>query len=87
MLGPKDLTLSWPRYLFAAWRRGKRTSLLTAAPYEELLPLPLDEVRRRLGVPPASAAHPSGVLVANRVGDGHDFSWSTAPASDATRAA
>lgn len=86
-LGPKDLTLSWPRYLFAAWRRGKRASLLTAAPYEELLPLPLDEVRQRLGVPPASKAHPGGVLVANRLGDGHDFSWSTAPASDATRAA
>jgi ubiquinone biosynthesis protein COQ4 len=85
VLGPKDLTLSWPRYLYAAWRRGKQTSLLSAAPYEELLPLPLDEVRRRLGVPPASATHPEGVLVANRTGD--DMSWTTAPSSAPPRAA
>jgi ubiquinone biosynthesis protein COQ4 len=87
VLGPKDSTLSWPRYLYAAWRRGTQTSLLTAAPYEELLPLPLDEVRRRLGVPPASEAHPGGILVANRIGEGRDFNWSTAPASDVQRAA
>jgi len=69
LIGPKDLKLSWPRYLYAAWRRGKRTSLLTVARYEELLPLPLDEVRRRLGVPPAGEAHPGGIVVANRVDD------------------
>lgn len=88
-LGPKDLTLAWQRYLYAAWRRGKRTPLLTVAPYEELLPLPLDEVRRRLGVPPASEAHPGGILVASRVGDGADFGWSAAPApaSDKIQAA
>lgn len=66
LIGPKDVKLSWPRYLYAAWRRGKRTSLLTAARYEDLLPLPLDEVRRRLGVPPADEAHPGGIVVANR---------------------
>lgn len=69
LVGPKDLKLSWPRYLHAAWRRGKRTSLLTVARYEELLPLPLDEVRRRLGVPPAGEAHPDGIVVANRDAD------------------
>jgi ubiquinone biosynthesis protein COQ4 len=87
VLGPKDLTLSWPRYLHAAWQRGSQTSLLTAAPYEELLPLPLEEVRRRLDVPPASTAHPGGILVANRVGDGRDFNWSAAPSSEAPRPA
>jgi ubiquinone biosynthesis protein COQ4 len=87
VLGPKDLTLSWPRYLYAAWRRGKQTSLLSAAPYEELLPLPLDEVRRRLGVPPASAAHPDGIVVANRTGDGPDMTWTATPASERSRAA
>ena len=69
LIGPKDLKLSWPRYLYAAWRRGKRTSLLTVARYEELLPLPLDEVRARLGVPPAAEAHPGGIVIANRVDD------------------
>jgi len=82
LIGPKDLRLSWQRYLYAAWRRGKRTSLLTAARYEELLPLPLDEVRRRLGVPPAHEAHPAGIIVAQRTGTGpRDFTWTTASAA------
>lgn len=80
LIGPKDWKLSWPRYLYAAWRRGRRTTQLTLARWEELLPQPLDEVRRRLGVPPAHAAHPGGIIVAQRVGDGsRDFSWTTAP--------
>ena len=86
MLGPKDLSLSWPRYLYAAWRRGKQTSLLTVARYEELLALPLDEVRRRLGVPPASATHPDGIVVASRV-DGRVDVWTTVQEPAARRAA
>ena len=64
-VGPKTLDLYWPRYLFRAWRRGRRASLLAAARYEELLALPLEDVRRRLGVAPASEAHPGGILVWN----------------------
>ena len=68
VIGPKDLSLSWQRYLFAAWRRGRRASWLPLARYEELLPLPLDEVRSRLSIIPAAVAHPSqGILVAERV--------------------
>jgi ubiquinone biosynthesis protein COQ4 len=66
VIGPKDLTMSWARYLLRAWRRGRRATLLTAAPYERLLPLPLEEVRRQLGIQPADAAHPGGILVGNR---------------------
>jgi len=66
VLGPHDLTFYWPRYLFNAWRRGRATSLLSVARYEELLPLPLGEVRRRLALPPAHVAHPSGIIVASR---------------------
>jgi len=62
--GPKSLDLAWPRYLWRAWRRGVRASLLPAAHYEALLPLPLAEVRRRLGVSPPEEAHPGGILVA-----------------------
>lgn len=65
-LGPKSLDLHWPRYLFRAWRRGSRASLLAAARYEELLPLPLEEVRRRLGVSAPEQAHPAGILVATQ---------------------
>jgi ubiquinone biosynthesis protein COQ4 len=65
VIGPKTLDLFWPRYLFRAWRRGRGASLLAAARYEELLPLPLEEVRQRLAVAPASEAHPGGILVWN----------------------
>lgn len=65
VVGPRSLDLFWPRYLWRAWRRGARATLLAAAPYEELLALPLDEVRRRLAVSPPDEAHPSGILVAN----------------------
>ncbi len=66
VLGPKGTSLYWQRYLWRAWRRGKRAALLTVVPYEALLPLPLDEVRRRLRITPPAVAHPEGVLVARR---------------------
>ncbi|HZR79931.1 MAG TPA: Coq4 family protein [Candidatus Binatia bacterium] len=64
--GPKAPSLSWQRYLYRAWRRGRRAAQLPLAPYEELLPQPLDEVRRRLGIDPPHVAHPEGIIVANR---------------------
>lgn len=60
-MGPKSWDLAWPRYLWRAYRRGRRAKLLTAAPWEELLPLPLAEVRERLRVEPAAAWHPEGI--------------------------
>jgi ubiquinone biosynthesis protein COQ4 len=61
VMGPKSWDLAWPRYLWRAYRRGRRATLLTAAPYEELLPLPVAEVRERLGIEPAAAWHPAGI--------------------------
>ncbi|HSQ01379.1 MAG TPA: Coq4 family protein [Candidatus Dormibacteraeota bacterium] len=66
VLGPHDLSLYWQRYLFRAYRRGRRAALLTPVPYEKLLPVPLAEVRRQLAIEPPQVAHPEGVLVANR---------------------
>ena len=71
LLGPKDPTCYWQRYLFRAWRRGRRASLLTAAPYERLLPLPLEDVRRQLAIQPACEAHPHGILLGNRGEEPH----------------
>jgi ubiquinone biosynthesis protein COQ4 len=71
VIGPKDPTFHWQRYLYNAWRRGRAAHLLTAAPYERLLTLPLDEVRRQLGVRPASEVHPNGILVGNRGEEPH----------------
>jgi ubiquinone biosynthesis protein COQ4 len=62
-LGPKTLDAHWQRYLLRCWRRGRRASLLVLAPYEELLPEPLDEVRQRLGIAAPESAHPGGILV------------------------
>jgi ubiquinone biosynthesis protein COQ4 len=56
----------WQRYLFRAWRRGRRARWLPAVRYERLLAMPLDEVRARLGIDPPEIAHPEGIMVANR---------------------
>ena len=60
-MGPKSWDLAWPRYLWRAYRRGRRATLLTAAPYEELLPLPVAEVRERLAIEPAAMWHADGI--------------------------
>ena len=44
----------WHQYLREGWQRGAETAKagqLLAAYYEELLPLPLEQVRRELGIP------------------------------------
>jgi ubiquinone biosynthesis protein COQ4 len=52
----------WLAYDFRAWRRGRQAAWLPALPFEELLPLRLDTVRRLAGVAEALEAHPGGVL-------------------------
>ncbi len=63
---PHGGRVAWPRYLLRAWRRGRRARPLVLARYEDLLARPLDEVRRALGIEPASVAHPAGIVVAHR---------------------
>jgi ubiquinone biosynthesis protein COQ4 len=60
-VGPKSWDLGWPRYLWRAYRRGQRAKLLTAAPFEELLSLPVPEVRAKLGIEPAAVWHADGI--------------------------
>ena len=62
LIGPKDWRATWPRYLYRAWRRGRRAACLTVVPYEVLLPLPLEDVRTLLGIQPAAEAHPLGII-------------------------
>ena len=47
-----------PRRAFEAFCRGRRAAFLSAQPFEELLTLPLDLVRRRLGIGPPRRDHP-----------------------------
>jgi ubiquinone biosynthesis protein COQ4 len=51
------------RYLWRAWRRGRRAGCLAALPWEELLPQPLPQVRRLAGIEPPERVHPQGVRV------------------------
>lgn len=62
LLGPRRLDAFWQRYLWRAWRRGRRCRPLWLARYEELLPRPLAEVRRELGIEEPLRAHPGGIL-------------------------
>jgi ubiquinone biosynthesis protein Coq4 len=50
------------RYFWQAVERGRRADNLMAAPWEELLDKPIDEVRDLLGVAPTAVAHPEGQL-------------------------
>jgi ubiquinone biosynthesis protein COQ4 len=61
--GPTSWDLAWPRYLWNAYRRGRRAKLLTAAPFEQLLPLSVYEVRERLRIEPPALWHPRGIRV------------------------
>ena len=66
------MKLRWAKYVFQAWRRGRAVpKRLNLACYEELLPLPLDEVRAKLGIPPQKQFHPDGVgvLIEHKDGD------------------
>lgn len=50
------------RHMAQAWRRGRHTTCLVVQHWEELLPLPLPEVRARLEIAPIGDAHPQGLL-------------------------
>ena len=47
-----------PSDAWRAFQRGRRAKFLFATPFEELLPLPLDTVRSRLGVSSPARDHP-----------------------------
>jgi ubiquinone biosynthesis protein COQ4 len=49
VLSPEE---KYRRFIVDGFRRGRRAAWLPAQDWEALLPLPLDEVRRRLGVAP-----------------------------------
>lgn len=54
--------LRWLSYAWRAWRRGRRALALDVLPYESLLPLPLADVRRAVGLEPPELAHPDGII-------------------------
>lgn len=53
--------VAWSRWVYGAYRHGRDTPSLACVDYEALLPLPLSEVRRVIGVPSVQDAHPDGI--------------------------
>jgi ubiquinone biosynthesis protein COQ4 len=51
----------WTRYVRNAYRHGQQTPNLACVDYESMLPLPLAEVRHKIGVPAPEQAHPQGL--------------------------
>jgi len=59
--GGKGAGLGWARFCYRAYRRGKDAARLVSAPLEEMLSLPIDEVRRRLAIACTRDVHPEGI--------------------------
>ena len=53
--------LRWFRFCRDSYRHGRQTPSLACVDYEALLPKPLAEARRAIGVPTFEEAHPHGV--------------------------
>lgn len=68
-MGPKGNAFAWQRYLWRAWRRGRRAAVLCAVVWEDLLPRPLTVVQCALAIEPAAVAHPGGILRGNLMSD------------------
>jgi len=53
--------LRWTRFVRDSYRHGRETPSLACVDYEVLLPKPLGDARREIGVPSFDQAHPGGV--------------------------
>ncbi len=56
-----EFGLHWLPYAWKAYQRGRQATNLLPLPYEELLPLPLTDVRQALQIEDPNQAHPGGV--------------------------
>jgi ubiquinone biosynthesis protein COQ4 len=61
--------IRWARYVRDSYRHGRNTPSLGCVDYEALLPLPLEEARRKIGGPTWQEAHPDGVPEKGRLLD------------------
>jgi len=71
----------WPTFAIdvgRAWRRGRAAQVPRSTPWEELLPLSLVEVRRRLGIRPLAESHAGRIWRADPEG-----AWRRIPAAQA----
>nr|WIF20040.1 DisE427 [Sorangium cellulosum] len=68
LVAPRDRYLRNLSYMYETWARGRRARIPLSAPWEQLLPLQLKEVCRRLQIQPVEEAHPSGIMREATVG-------------------
>lgn len=80
---PKRHWLAAVRDLRRAYERGRRASVSPSILWEELLPLPIEEARRRLGIAPLESAHPEGLW--HRRADGRGWERLETSGAHATR--
>ena len=59
---PKREGFAFQRFILQALRRGRRAGPLLAQRYENLLPRPLEHVRRELAIEQLHDAHPDGLF-------------------------
>lgn len=53
--------IRWARFVRESYRSGRETPSLACVDYEALLPKPLPEARREIGVRPLEEVHPDGI--------------------------
>ena len=53
--------IHWGRFVRDSYRHGRRTPSLACVDYEALLPMPITEARRDIGVRTLQEAHPNGI--------------------------
>ena len=59
MLKPSE-PVGWVHFVWRSYRHGKQTPPLMCVDYEALLPKPLAEARREIGIPSLTEIHPDG---------------------------
>ena len=57
----RTLGRGWPSYLARVWRRGRRAAWMPAVPWDDLLAVRLEAVRRVAGLAPPERAHREGI--------------------------
>ncbi|WP_437643506.1 Coq4 family protein [Sorangium sp. So ce362] len=68
LVAPRDRYFRNLSYMHETWLRGRRARIPLSARWEQLLPLQLKEVCRRLEVQTVDDAHPSGIMREATVG-------------------
>ncbi|HWU86795.1 MAG TPA: Coq4 family protein [Kofleriaceae bacterium] len=68
LAAPRKNYLANLAYMHQAWRRGLLSRIPLSTRWEDLLPLPMAEVYRRLQIPSVEESHPRGLMIEEHKG-------------------